>query len=98
MMTTNCRGRQRFYCISAKGTSFLLACLFTLFTSNLWAQQDSTVLVKDSAKTAGTLALDTFVYSHTRKLEAASKIFARWQSALVNIPDTIAIKNQLEQI
>lgn len=98
MMTTKRRDRQRFCCKSSRGTSFLLACLFTLFTGNLWAQQDSTVLVQDSAKTAGTVALDTFVYSHTRKLEASSKIFAKWQSALVNIPDTLAIKKQLEQI
>ncbi|HSR38262.1 MAG TPA: mechanosensitive ion channel domain-containing protein [Phnomibacter sp.] len=98
MTTIKYRDRQKLWCKRLKVTSFLLACLLTLFSGNLWAQQDSSVLVQDSAKTSGTVALDTFVYSHTRKLEAASKIFARWQSALVNIPDTIAIKKQLEQI
>lgn len=95
-MTNFCR---QHYPASSKKlvTSFSLALLLLLMTSSLFAQKDSAAPAPDSPVATGEVALDTFVYSHTRKLEEASKIFARWQSALINIPDTNVIKLQLQR-
>lgn len=94
MMTTDSGLSRR----SLRTYRYVVALLMMFTTNNLFAQQDTTAYASDSSKIQAAVALDTFIYSHTRKLEAASKIFASWQSALINIPDTIVIKQQLEQV
>jgi hypothetical protein len=60
--------------------------------------QSSDSLQKNNYGTNQLSGLDTSVYHHTAKLEQVNKIFAQWQSALANQPDTARIKKNIEEI
>jgi small-conductance mechanosensitive channel len=82
---------------STRQKAMLWAVFCMLFVAGATAQSSDSSLTNNKAANPPS-GLDTSVYHHTAKLEQVNKIFAKWQSALANQPDTAHIRENIEEI